>query len=70
LLDDELGVHADLDVGVGCDAERCIETGDETGILRDVVAGPTKRCGPFDEDLARGGVTDQGTEPGNPRVAP
>ena len=47
LLDDELGVHPDLDVGVGRELLGQPQPGDQAGVLRDVVGGDAdRRCRP------------------------
>ncbi len=69
LLDDQFGVHPDLDIGVWRDPHRCLKTSDQPGILGDVVAGPSERLGPLDQHHTRRCITHERTEPGDARVA-
>ena len=69
LLDDELGVEPDLDVGCRVDTKGGFETGEQTGILGHIVAGQPQRLRPLDEDCSGSRVTHECTEAGHPRVA-
>ena len=56
LLDDELGVHPDLDVGVRGELLGQPEPGDQAGVLRDVVGGHADRGAVLGDHLAGVGV--------------
>jgi hypothetical protein len=70
LLDDQLGVHADLDVGTRCVLGRELETGDEAAVLGDVVGGGADRLAPRGDHLAGVRVAHEGSVGGGSRVAP
>jgi hypothetical protein len=69
LLDDELGVHPDLEVGLRRVLVVELETGDQPAVLRDVVGGDPDRLGPLGDHLARPGVAQQGAVRRRARVA-
>lgn len=70
LLDDELGVHADPDPGLGVEGVGGPKTGDEAPVLGDVVRGGADVLGGLGQGLAGGRVEDAGAVVGGARVAP
>ena len=70
LLDDQFGVHPDLDVGSRVEPKGTLQAGQQTGILGDVVAREAERFGAFEQHRARRRVADQRPEARHPRVPP
>lgn len=70
LLDDELGVHADPDPGLGVEGVGGPQPGDEAPVLGDVVRGGADVFGGLGQSLAGGRVEDTGAVAGGARVAP
>ena len=69
LLDDELRVHPDLDIGRRVEAKGTFETGEQTGILSDVVAGQPQGFSALQKDRSGVRVAHQRAEAGHPGVA-
>jgi hypothetical protein len=70
LLDDQLGVHADLDAGGGVQVEDGLQPGHQPAVLGHVVGGPAYRGGALGEHPSRVGVAHQRAVAGRPGVAP
>ena len=70
LLDDELGVHPDLQLGVGGMFAMKFETGDEPTVFGHVVGGHPDRLGPFGDDLTGVGIADERAVSGRSGIAP
>ncbi len=70
LLDDELGVHPDLDVGVRGEVGRGTQPGDQALVLGDVVGRPADRARPLGQDRTGVGVADERPVPRRARIAP
>ena len=70
LLDDELGVHPDLDPGVRRELRRQLEPGDQAGVLRDVVGRHSDRGAVLGDHLTGVGVLEHRAVRCRARVAP
>ena len=69
LLDDELGVHPDLDLRARVQAEGSLQGGDQARVLGDVVRGDPQRGGAFGQHLTGVGVAHHGPVGRRARVA-
>ena len=69
LLDDQLGVHAHLELGLGGVLVEQLEAGDEAAVLRDVVGGDPDGLGPLGDHLAGVRVEQHRAVGGRTRVA-
>jgi hypothetical protein len=70
LLDDQLGVHADLHAGGRIQVQHGLQPRHQAAVLGHVVGGSPDRRGPLGQHPAGVGVPDQRAVAGRPRVAP